>query len=150
MTVIRWTPSRDLLSTWNEFDRLFNRLYGGESPTDGQATDPSWNPALDMTEREDRYVLQLELPGISPDDVRITLDDNVLTIQGEKQRGGDSDQEDRAYRERRYGKFERSFYLNDDVDKDQIEAQYAQGVMTLTLPKTKKSVPRDIPVQFRK
>lgn len=149
MTVIRWTPSRNLLSSWDEFDRLFNRRYGGERPTDGQTTDTAWTPALDMTEKEDRYVLQLELPGISPDDVQITLDDNVLTIQGEKQRSEDSEEKERAYRERRFGKFERNFYLNDDVDSEGIEAEYDQGIMTLTLPKSRKSVPRDIPVRFR-
>lgn len=150
MTLIRWSPSTDLLSTWNQFDRLFNRLYEEENTREGQAEHTTWSPVLDLTERKDRYVLKMELPGLSADDVEIRMQKNVLTIRGEKPDSEEPAEGSRYYRERRFGKFERSLYLNDDVDKEHIEADYSKGIMTLTLPKSKHSVPREIPIKFRK
>lgn len=105
-------------------------------------------PACDILEDKERLRLVLELPGVRPEDVKISLENNVLTIRGEKRQASEENGE-RAHRfERTWGSFERSFTLPSLVDVERIQATVEHGVLTLEIPKSEKAKPREIPVRI--
>jgi len=107
-----------------------------------------WTPAVDVVENKDRIELAAELPGVRPEAVTILLENNLLTIRGEKQQPSPDQSADSAHRiERGYGAFERSFTVPDTVDVERIEARYEHGVLTISLPKAERARPRQITVQ---
>lgn len=104
-------------------------------------------PAIDITETEDALVLHAELPGIKKDDVKLTLEDGVLTLAGEKKFETEEKQKDFHRVERRYGSFHRSFTLPNNVDVSKAQADYEDGVLTVTLPKSESAKPRQIAIK---
>ena len=130
-------------------NRLFNDAFGG---LDWQYRDngsAAWLPPVDIFEETDSIRLVAEVPGVSPNDVKISLENNTLTIHGTKQQVAE-DSAERVYRyERSYGNFARSFTLPTTVDANGIKASYEHGVLTVTLPKVEKAKPRQIEVQVR-
>ena len=138
MTLVKWNPAA--------LDREINHLvksFWGEPRALGGA----WNPKVDIAELEDRYEVHAELPGLTREDVSVTLEDGVLTISGEKKRT--SETSDDAYRrtERVYGKFSRSFNVGDRVAADKISAGYKDGVLIVALPKAEEVKPKAIEVE---
>jgi HSP20 family protein len=97
-------------------------------------------PAVSLAEKEDSYELTAELPGLDEKDVQVTLRDDVLTIKGEKQEEAEEKTHGYYFSERRFGSFNRSFRLTDDVDPEKIEARFKNGVLTVTLPKNPAAV----------
>jgi HSP20 family protein len=106
-----------------------------------------FEPAVDITERDDALVLTAELPGLSRDDITVELENNVLTIRGEKKEERTEEGEERYVYERRYGSFSRSFTLPRSVDPDRISARYDRGVLTVTMPKAPEGKGRRIEVE---
>jgi HSP20 family protein len=106
----------------------------------------AWVPACDIFEDQDGVKLVMEVPGVNPDDLKIQLENNMLTIRGEKRQVAE-EKADRVHRyERSYGSFERSFSLPSTVDAERIQATTDNGVLTISLPKVEKARPREIPV----
>jgi HSP20 family protein len=106
----------------------------------------AWYPAVDVFEGQDAVKLVAELPGVKPEDVKLSLENNVLTIRGEKKQEAEENTE-RVHRyERGYGSFERAFVLPSTVDGDKISAEYRNGVLTVSVPKAERARPREIPV----
>lgn len=156
MALIRWNPNRDITAfpdeLWNihrDFDRLFNSLLRGGIQDDGTFGASVWTPAVDIHEQENEYVVKVELPGVSKDDVRITLESNILTIRGEKKRESEQKGENYHRMERSYGSFQRSFTLPTTVKSDKIDAIYKDGVLVVTLPKAEEAKPKQIEVRVR-
>ena len=138
MAIIRWDPFREMTQLQNRFDRLFDAVGGRQE---------SWLPAVDVFDTQDAVVLKAELAGMNPDDIQIEVEDNVLTIQGERKFEEKVDEE-RYYRvERRFGSFQRSLALPQGVKADQIEAAYDEGILTVTVPKAEQEKPKRIEVQ---
>jgi HSP20 family protein len=107
----------------------------------------SWIPACDVFEDKDSVKIVAELPGVEPEDVKISLENNLLTVRGEKRQKAEENNE-RVHRyERTYGSFERAFALPTTVDPDKIAANYSNGVLTVTIPKAERARPREIPVK---
>jgi HSP20 family protein len=106
-----------------------------------------WTPAVDIREQNDAYLVEVELPGLSKDDVKITMENNILTIQGEKKQEKEEKRGDYHRTERVYGSFQRSFTLPSSVKNDKIEAQYKNGILTVTLPKVEEAKPKAIEVK---
>jgi HSP20 family protein len=107
----------------------------------------SWYPACDVFEDKDAVKIVAELPGVKAEDVKLSLESNVLTIRGEKKQEAE-ERSERVHRyERSYGTFERAFVLPSTVDGDKISAQYQNGVLTILVPKAERARPREIPVQ---
>ena len=107
----------------------------------------SWVPAVDVLEEADHIRIVAEIPGVQPDDIKISLENNLLTISGTKQQQAEEKTE-RVHRyERVYGAFERSFTLPSSVEANDIKANYDNGVLTITLPKSERAKPRQINVQ---
>lgn len=110
----------------------------------------NWMPAVDVIEEKEAIRLVAELPGVKPDDVKISLENNVLTIQGEKKQEQEV-KDEKAHRfERVYGKFERSFTLPTTIDPNKIVARYDAGVLSIVLPKVEAAKPRQISVKIEK
>ncbi len=142
--VTSWSPMRDLLNMQHEIGRVFDSLF---SDYDSGSFVSQWAPRIDVMEHGDAYVIKAELPGVSKNDVKITLQDNVLTLRGEKKQ--EKEEKDlNFYRvERAYGTFERSFTLPTGVKNDRIDATYRDGVLTITLPKVEEAKPKEIEVK---
>jgi HSP20 family protein len=137
----------DFLSLGNRLSRLMNDSVGSSDWQLRDSASASWVPPVDILEEPDAIRIMAEIPGVSPADVKITLENNVLTILGSKQQTA-AERTERAHRyERTYGAFERTFTLPTTVDASNIKASYEHGVLTVTLPKVEKAKPREIAVQ---
>jgi HSP20 family protein len=149
MTVSRWDPFQDLLSIQDEMNQLFTRAFGRERPgQQGEAVQQRlWAPALDISERKDAYVVAVEVPGVKPEELDITLEDGLLTIQGERRFTQESSEQQFHRVERRYGSFRRSITLPSQVQADQIEASFENGVLEVVVPKAEEAKPKKITVR---
>jgi HSP20 family protein len=134
--------NRGLTDVRDEMERLFNDM----AFNDGQNGE-FWAPTVDIVEETDKLVVTAELPGVDKKDVKISLQDNVFTIEGEKTRTTEEKQ-DKFYRtERNYGKFSRSFNLPTKVATDKIEAEFNDGILTINLPKVEEAKPHQITIK---
>ena len=107
----------------------------------------AWQPALDVEEKDDAYIVRMDLPGMDKKDIHLTIDNNVLSIRGERRR--EKEEKDANYycSERYFGSFQRSFTLPSQVDEDKIKAEYKHGVLTITLPKTEEAKAKIVKIQ---
>ncbi|HXF95180.1 MAG TPA: Hsp20/alpha crystallin family protein [Gemmatimonadales bacterium] len=140
-------PVTDFFALTNRFNRLFNEAL---SSLDWQLRDSAaaaWVPPVDVFEEADCIRIMAEIPGVRPEDVKISLEGNVLTIHGVKQQVAE-ERTERVHRyERTYGSFERTFTLPATVDANNIKATYDLGILTITLPKVEQARPRQIQVE---
>ena len=142
-------PSTEVSSIENRISRFFNdALWNLDWPYQDSAL-AAWVPPVDVFEQADAIRIVAEVPGVKPEDVKISVENNVLTIHGTKQQVAE-ERTERVHRyERSYGTFERSFTLPTTVDAGNIKADYEHGVLTVTLPKVEKARPRHIEVQVK-
>ena len=147
MAITRWRPSRDVVSVQDEMNRLFDDIFG-QRPVRVQWTDGVWNPSVDVTEDKDSLVVKAEMPGLNKDDVKISVQDSILTLKGEKKQEKEEKETDYHRIERSYGSFCRSFQLPTTVKADKIKANYKDGVLSIILPKTEEVKPKEIPISI--
>jgi HSP20 family protein len=133
-------PAAQLFGGLNRLNWMLDEAFNGS----GAAL--AWMPACDIIEDKEQLKVVLELPGVRPEDVKINLENQVLTVRGEKKVAAEESKERWHRYERSYGSFERSFTLPGSVDAERIHATAEHGVLTLTLPKSEKAKPREIPV----
>jgi HSP20 family protein len=150
MAIVRWEPFRDLLSLQDRMNRLFDESYrttqrGGSE--DEWALGGSWAPAVDIYEQGTDIVLKAELPGVDPKDVDIRLENNVLSLRGQRKLESEVKRENYHRVERSYGTFSRSFTLPTVVDQASIKAEFKDGLLRLTLPKREEAKPKQIQIQ---
>jgi HSP20 family protein len=150
----QWDPFQDLRSAQDErtryqMDSLFAPTLGlfGQRQDAALPSTPVWAPALDISERKDAYLVTVELPGVKLDDLQITLDDGLLTIQGERHFAHDSSEQQYHRIERRYGAFRRSITLPAHVMADAVEASFEDGVLQIVVPKAEEAKPKRIQVR---
>ncbi|MBN1596422.1 Hsp20/alpha crystallin family protein [candidate division FCPU426 bacterium] len=142
MTLVRWSPYRTLRGFEREMSNLLgDYMWGGASKGDG------WLPAVEIVEKKDSYEMEVELPGVDKKDVKLKLDDNVLTIEGEKKALQDAEGDDYKVCERCYGTFSRSFTLPYTADKNKIAAEYKNGILHLSIAKSEQSKPKEIDIK---
>ena len=129
-------------------NRFLDEAFSGmPSPEQGSVITSAWFAPTDVSEDSNGIQISMELPGVEPDDVRLSLENNILTIRGEKRHQAEQKNE-RVHRyERTYGTFERTFMLPSTVDSEQIEARYENGVLLITVPKAERAKPREIRVK---
>jgi HSP20 family protein len=146
MALVRWEPFRELAALQNEMGRWMNQLAGGVGATAGNGQSSSWLPAVDVWETEGELVLSFDLPGIEEDKIAVELDDDILTVTGERERRHEHGN-DRFYRfERRFGQFSRSVTLPTGVKEDEIKAEYKDGVLEIRVPKPEEQKPKRIQI----
>jgi len=142
----RWDPFREIVGMRQQMDRMLNDWLSTTGELGGDSGGWQRLP-LDVSEKDDAYIVRASVAGIKPEELEINVQNNMLTIQGET-KSEEEHQDDRWHlRERRFGKFQRSIGLPSNVDPDQIDATYENGVLTLTLPKSEEAKPRRISVQ---
>lgn len=125
-----------------EIDRLFDDMYGGSSSRG------TWTPSANVRESKDAVLLEMELPGIAPDQVDISIENDMLTVRGEKREERREEEEEGRYYliERNYGSFSRAFSLPPGVDPDQVKADFENGLLTITIPRAALPQPRRIQI----
>ncbi|MFA9443821.1 Hsp20/alpha crystallin family protein [Egicoccus sp. AB-alg6-2] len=138
----RYEPHRDVASLHDEVERMFREAFGS-----GTATAGAFSPALDVEETEDVFTLHVELPGVTADDVEVSLEENVLTIAGERRFYDEKAADGFRRIERHFGRFHRAVRLPDRVDGDKVSATYRDGLLTITVPKAEEAKPRRITVK---
>ena len=144
MALVRWEPFRELAALQNEMGRWMNQLAGGVGTTPGNGHTSMWLPAVDVWETDTELVLSFDLPGIPEDKIAVELDDNVLTVTGERERT-EEHSNDRFHRfERRFGQFSRSVTLPAGISEDDIKADYKNGVLEVRVPKPEEQKPKRI------
>lgn len=146
MALIRWEPTREIESLQQEVNRLFGSFFdvqSGRAPANGARR---WLPAVDLVEADDHYVLHADLPGVKPEDVTVELDDDVLTVSGQRETHTDSEQGGVHRRERAHGSFSRALTLPAGIDPDSIEASFDQGVLEVRIPKPELQKPRRVAI----
>ena len=148
MALVRWQPTRSL-GFARDFDRLFDSFWGGHSATGTPVADSDverhWTPTVDVSESDEEIVVNAELPGVKSEDVKVTVEDDVLTIEGEKKREDESVDGQTHRVERSYGRFVRSFKLP-AVNADSVSATYSDGVLKVSLPKPETAKPKQIEI----
>ena len=145
MALVRWQPVRESSSLQNDMNRLFNTFFA--TPTAGNGAVRRWIPAMDVVETDDHFVLKADLPGLTEEDVNIDVDDNVLTVSGERKAQHEDKREGYVRVERSYGSFRRSLTLPEGVDADAVTASFARGVLEISIPKPEQRKPRRVAIQ---
>jgi HSP20 family protein len=144
MALVRWEPFRELAALQNEMGRWMSQFAGASTTGNGQSS--TWLPAVDVWETENELILSFDLPGIPEDNIAVELDDNVLTVTGERERTKEHSSE-RFYRfERRFGQFARSVTLPTGTKEDDIKADYKDGVLEVRVPKPEEQKPKRIQI----
>jgi len=145
MAIVRWSPFRDLISVQQELNRLFDDLMSRRLEAGGEGA--MWVPAVDISETADAVRVQLEIPGVQKEDVKVSVTNNVLTVRGEKKMEKEVKEENYHRIERAYGSFVRSLELPTVVAADKVKATYENGVLTVVLPKSEEVKPKEIPIE---
>ena len=147
----QWDPFEDLRGAQDELHEMGPALahaLGMHGQRQGaMGSTPAWMPALDISERKDAYLITVELPGVALDDVQITMEGNLLTIQGERVFASDSSEQQFHRIERRYGSFRRSITLPAHVMTDAVQATAGGGVLQILVPKAEEAKPKRIEVR---
>jgi HSP20 family protein len=145
MAITRWRPFRDLMSVQDEMNGLFDDFFG-RPVVRRDWTEAAWCPCVDVSETKDSVIINTEIPGMSKDDVKVSIQDNVMTLSGEKKQ--EKEEKDANYHrmERSYGSFSRSFTLPTSVKADKVKAAYKDGILRITLPKSEEVKPKQIPI----
>ena len=144
MPITRWDPFRDVLGLQNRMNSLFQDYSRGQNENDFATA--SFVPPVDVYEDEHRVVLKLEVPGIKQEDLSINVENNTLTIHGERKFEKEEKEENFHRIERRYGNFYRAFTLPTTVDTENIQANYDAGVLRVELAKRAEAKPKQIKV----
>lgn len=145
MTIVRINSRKGVLNIQDEMNRLFNAYYSKADSAEVESKS-QWFPRVDISESEEAILVYVEIPGMKKDTITLYIQDNILTLSGEKMRDADSEKVKYFRVEREYGKFERKFSLPKSVNSEKVKAQYTDGVLRIILPKSPEKKPRVISV----
>ena len=147
MSLVRWDPFRELEEVSDRLNRMFARPATRAANGKETMIVADWTPSVDISETEGEYQIKAEIPDVKKEDVKVTLEDGVLTIQGERKH--EKEEKGKKYHriERSYGSFVRTFSLPDVIDEDKVKAEFKDGVLNLHLPKSEKAKPKAIDVK---
>jgi HSP20 family protein len=146
MALVRWDSSRELSSLQAEMNRLFQSFFDTPPAGGGNGTLRRWHPAMDLLETEDHFVLRADLPGVSEDDVKVELEDNVLTISGDRRQEQEVKKGGYYRIERASGTFSRTLTLPEGVDAEAVQARFDKGVLEVLIPKPEERKPRRVAI----
>ena len=146
MAIIRWDPFRDLVTLRERMNRLFEDVFTSARGEEKDLISTSWAPAVDIYEDENQLVLTAEIPGIDEKDIEIKIEDNTLSIQGERKMEKETKEENYHRLERAYGSFYRSFTLPNYINQENIQAEHANGLLKITMSKKPELKPRKVKI----
>ncbi|MBM3296530.1 MAG: Hsp20/alpha crystallin family protein [Candidatus Aminicenantes bacterium] len=144
MAIIRWDPFRDMVTLREKMNRLFEDQFSGREEKD--IMQGTWTPSVDIFENEAELVLTAELPGVKEEDLEIKIEDNTLSLSGERKFEKETKEENYHRIERSYGSFYRSFTLPNFIDHEKIKAEHENGLLRITMPKKPELKARKVKV----
>jgi HSP20 family protein len=147
MAIVRYNPLRELRAMQEQMSKLLDMAWNrepGEEMKEG-----IWQPPVDIFEDKDEVVIKVELPGIDQKDIEIKIEENILTIRGERKHDDSVKKENYHRIERFYGSFQRTFTLPQNIDQNKIKAVCEKGVLSVTLPKVEEAKPKQIKVEVK-
>jgi HSP20 family protein len=147
MALVRWNPNQGLMDRVTDVDRWFNNFFNTDRSYFGESL--TMSPLVNVEETDDNYVISAEIPGVKKSDLNISFENNVITISAEKKSEKEKKDDRYHYRERSYGRFYRSIPVPSSVKIDEIEAEYKDGVLNITVPKTEEAKPKSIDVKVK-
>ena len=146
MAIIRWDPFRDVVTLRERMNRMFEDVFSGRAEEGKEMTTSTWAPSVDIFETEKELVLTAEIPGIDEKDVEIKIEDNTLSLKGERKFEKETKEENYHRIERSYGSFYRAFTLPNSIDPEKIQATHENGVLKITMPKRDELQPRKVKI----
>ena len=149
MAIARWDPFRDVATLQDRINRIFNESFGRSRDLDEEVSLYDWSPPVDIYDTGDGIVLKVELPGVNKDDVSVEVKDNVLTLKGERLLDPKIKDEHYYRKERSFGKFNRSFSLQEPIKPDLIKASFKNGVLTVEIPRLEDERPKQVTVDIQ-
>ncbi|MDD5559445.1 Hsp20/alpha crystallin family protein [Candidatus Methylomirabilis sp.] len=150
MAIVRWDPFRDVMTLQERMNRLFDHALSRTRMDDEEGLTASmWSPAVDIFETSDSIVMKAELPGVSRDNIDIQVEDNTLTLKGERKFEREVKEENYLRIERSYGAFQRAFNLPTGVQQDKIRAVFKDGVLEVTMPKAEEAKPKQVKIDVK-
>jgi HSP20 family protein len=147
MTLVKWTPRTSLMNFNTDMDRWFDNFFGSDFKLNDDISEIT--PVVNVEETENDFQISAELPGMEKNDIQISVENNVLSISGEKKQENETKGKNYHRVERSYGKFYRSFRIPTGVDINNVDASYKNGVLNLTLPKMEEAKPKQIEVKVK-
>ncbi|MBI5430354.1 MAG: Hsp20/alpha crystallin family protein [Nitrosomonadales bacterium] len=146
--LVKWDPFVELEDVSKHLNRIFGRFPAHTEPDREVLTVADWAPTVDITETDAAYLIKGEIPGVNKEDVKVTIEDGMITMRGERKM--EKEEKDKKFHriERSYGSFMRSFRLPDDVDEATVKAEFKDGMINVTLPKSGKSKTKSINVSI--
>ena len=148
MAIVRWDPFRDVAALQDRINRIFSESFGASRDLDDEGHHYDWRPPVDIYETTDGFVLKVELAGVEKEDVSVEVKDNVLTLKGERLLDPEI-KDDQYYRkERTFGKFQRSFTLQDSIRPEQVKASFKNGVLTISVPRPTEEKARQVTINI--
>ena len=143
MTLVKCRPNRNHFLMQDQFDKMFENFFHDNFVTDST----SFNPPVDMVENDENYLITVELPGLSKDDVNMTIKDNMMTISGSKKNRYESENDSKHRIESSFGSFSRSFRLPKSIDRENVKANFESGVLSISMPKVEEAKPTVIEIE---
>ena len=150
MAIVRWDPFRDLAGLQERMNRMFDESYRSSRGNEDWGLGGAWAPAVDIYEQDGNIVVKAELPGVDPKDVDVRVENNTLTLRGERKLDSEVKQDNYHRVERSYGTFTRSFTLPSVLDQEKIKAEYKDGVLKVIIPKHEQAKPKQISINVTK
>lgn len=152
MNLVRWDPFRELEDMGERLNRVFaglGRPGSARLPEAGREalTVPEWSPMVDITETDEEYLIKAEIPEVKKEDVKVSVENGVLTLQGERKQEKEEKGKKFHRVERYYGSFLRTFTVPDNVDETKVKAEFKDGILNVHLPKTEKAKPKAVEVK---
>jgi len=146
MAIVRWSPFRGMVSLQDEMNKIFDEFFG-RVPSGVEMDEGVWSPSVDISENNNVITINAEIPGMSKEDIELNIQDNTMTLKGEKKQEKEEKDADYHRVERSYGAFVRSFALPTAVQADKVKASYKNGVLRIILPKSEEVKPKEIPIE---
>lgn len=146
MNLVKWDPFRELESVSSSLNRFFGRTPASGGSGVGWLAEADWAPTVDISETDKQYLIKAEIPGVQKADVKVTVEDGMLTIRGERKQEKEEKGEKFHRIERSYGSFMRSFRLPEDADAAAVKAEFRDGMLNVSVDKSARAKPKAIEV----
>jgi HSP20 family protein len=146
MNLIKWDPFRELEDVSNRLNRIFGRSTARAESGQEMLAVADWSPSIDISETDAAYLIKAEIPGVKKEDVKVTIQDGMLTVQGERKMQKEEKGKKFHRVERSYGSFVRSFRIPDNADENSVKAEFKDGMLNVTLAKSAKAKAKSVNV----